>query len=164
VHSCTGHRHTTWLPEKLGRPGRPPPHPAAAALTAPLPPPPRKTARPCRPGDAHPATYLRHAVNIQTGCIPCKTYASSYGFSILLHHTAIPHGFTQLLSTVFQGLQFFSISPYKIFWIFLPKNRNYCQFMSINAVFLQQLTQLQFVHSLQLSANRCTLHTKARDR
>ena len=27
----------------------------AAALTAPFPPPPRKTARPCRPGDAHPA-------------------------------------------------------------------------------------------------------------
>ncbi|MEL1766016.1 hypothetical protein, partial [Acinetobacter baumannii] len=50
-----------------------------------------------------------------------------------LHHTAIPHGFTQLLSTVFQGLQFFFISPYKIFWLFLPKTSNYCQFMPINA-------------------------------
>ena len=36
--------------------------------------------------------------------------------------------------------------------------------MLINAVFLQQLTQLQLVHSLQLSANRCTLHTKAKAR
>lgn len=111
-----------------------------------------------------PVPYRCRAVTIQTSCLPCKTHAFSYGFSIPQHHTAIPNQFTQLLTTVFQGLQLFFISPYKIFWIFLPKNRNYCQFMSINAVFLQQLTQLQFVHSLQLSANRCTLHTKARDR
>jgi len=111
-----------------------------------------------------PAPYRCRAVTIQTSWLPCKTYAFSYGFSIPQHHTAIPHEFTQLLSTVFQGLQFFLISPYKIFWLFLPKNRNYREFIPINAVFLQQLMQLRPVHSLQLGANRCTLHTKAKAR
>ncbi|MDE1556002.1 hypothetical protein PV794_11580 [Comamonas aquatica] len=85
----------------------------------------------------------------------------------MVFETPAPHRHSPLIHSTFNhcfsGAAVFSFHHTKYFGFF-AKNRNYREFIPINAVFLQQLMQLRPVHSLQLSANRCTLHTKAKAR